>query len=144
MSWDSKRGTRFSRAPFEFRVVGQFESKRALSVPKNTGRRGLYKTIWAILGFALVAAARFLGGQLCVFVHKRNSTSTEFRYRATAQQECNKISHASDLTASCRPLTINVRASSAEAACFSKSLVRLARTRINTKTGSTLHLKRSA
>jgi hypothetical protein len=37
--------------------VGQFESKFALSVQKNAGRRGLYKTM------CHCAAARFLGGQ---------------------------------------------------------------------------------
>jgi hypothetical protein len=27
------------------RLLGEFESKHALCVPKNTGRRGLYKTL---------------------------------------------------------------------------------------------------
>jgi hypothetical protein len=41
-------------------VVDQFESKLALSVLKNTGRRGLYKTMSLLRGF--VAAARFWAG----------------------------------------------------------------------------------
>jgi hypothetical protein len=35
------------------RVVGQSESGRALSVPKNTGRRGLYKTMSPSYGVPL-------------------------------------------------------------------------------------------
>src|ERR1700730_5666868 len=49
-------------------VAGEFESKHALSVPKNTGRRGLYKNNVAIVRSAFVAAARFLGGQVFVSV----------------------------------------------------------------------------
>ncbi len=49
------------RAPFRnlakegcaARVVGQFESKLALSVPKNAGRRGLYKTMSPLYGLPL-------------------------------------------------------------------------------------------
>jgi hypothetical protein len=47
-------------------VVTQFEKRRALSVPKNTGRRGLYKTLFAssscrgrpFLGWAAVRSLR--------------------------------------------------------------------------------------
>ena len=40
------RGNQISigESPFS-QVVAQFEKRRALSVPKNTGRRGLYKTL---------------------------------------------------------------------------------------------------
>jgi hypothetical protein len=33
--------------------MGQFESKRALAVPKNMGRRGLYKTVSTLDGLQL-------------------------------------------------------------------------------------------
>ncbi len=36
-----------------FMVVGQFESKLALSVPKNAGRRALYKTTSPLYGLPL-------------------------------------------------------------------------------------------
>jgi hypothetical protein len=42
-------------------VAARFETERALSVPKCTGWRGLYKTLGAD-GF--VEAARFVGGHL--------------------------------------------------------------------------------
>src|SRR5260370_1185178 len=44
-------------------VAGKFQSKRVLSVPKNTGRRVLYKIGLAITRVACVAAAAFWGGQ---------------------------------------------------------------------------------
>ncbi|MCU1342104.1 MAG: hypothetical protein JWN92_1527 [Candidatus Acidoferrum typicum] len=62
MRRDSKRGTRRWRAPFEFRVASQFESKPLR--PEEHGTERPLENHVAILGFALVAAARFLGGQL--------------------------------------------------------------------------------
>jgi len=37
----------------EWRVVGKFASNPALSVPKNTGGRGLYKTMGPLYGVPL-------------------------------------------------------------------------------------------